>query len=249
MQRRKLADSSLPSAHITTNKNRIKVYPNNTIYFNDGQSFEIELENPTPYTVKAKIWVNGRVIADNGIVIRSHDKVYLERFIDDPNKFKFNTFEVDDVIDTYHQRNRNGLVQIEFYKESSTNITNTNLYTWSPISISTPYDNTFFTTNHTDTTRGLINDSVTMYTQTVNKVETGRIDKGSHSNQSFSSYYGTFDAHPLNAVTYHIKPVSTMEESPIDLNDIRQYCPECGYRIRKSSWKFCPKCGENLSQI
>lgn len=248
MQHHKLADRELPSAYITTNKNKVKVYSNNLVYFNDGQTFEILIENPTLHTVLAKIWINGKIISDRGIVIQSKSNIYLERFIDEPNKFKFNTFEVDDVMDTYHQRNKNGLVQIEFYKEKLLFPTwggsewNPNIiYTVNTTGITVPFDN-----GTTISTVNLINDSSITYTSNVNKVETGRVDKGEHSNQSFSSYYATFEDYPLNGITYHIKPVSTKDESPINVDEIRHYCTECGYRIRKSSWKYCPKCGEKL---
>jgi hypothetical protein len=41
--------------------------------------------------------------------------------------------------------------------------------------------------------------------------------------------------------SFKILPLSQVEAS-----QIRQYCPECRCRIRKSSWKWCPQCGEEL---
>jgi predicted RNA-binding Zn-ribbon protein involved in translation (DUF1610 family) len=246
MQHHKLADRESPSAHITTNKNKAKVYQNNTIYFNNGQTFEIHIENPTLHSVLAKIWINGKILSDSGIVIQSKSNIYLERFIDEPNKFIFNTFDVDDVIDTYEQRQRNGLIQIEFYKEKPITYSTTTTfppYIWGTNTSCFGYRSTTNTTSIS----GLINDSTISYTtNTAASVETGRVGKGDTSSQTFQAYYGTFEDFPLNGVTYHIKPISTKSEEPIDVNEIRYYCPECGYRIRKSSWKYCPKCGEKL---
>jgi predicted RNA-binding Zn-ribbon protein involved in translation (DUF1610 family) len=27
---------------------------------------------------------------------------------------------------------------------------------------------------------------------------------------------------------------------------VRHYCTSCGYRLRKESWKFCPRCGDKI---
>jgi ribosomal protein L44E len=247
MQHHKLADRESPSAHITTNKNKAKVYQNNTIYFNNGQTFEIYIENPTLHTVLAKIWINGKILSDSGIVIHSKSNIYLERFIDEPNKFIFNTFDVDDVIDTYDQRQRNGLIEIEFYKENPITWTHTTNFPPSIWASSTPSLGYRSTTTNTSSISGLINDSTISYTANMAaSVETGRVDKGVESSQTFQAYHGRFEDYPLNGMTYHIKPISTKSEEPIDVNDIRYYCTECGYRIRKTSWKYCPKCGEKL---
>lgn len=242
MQHHKLADRELPSAHITTNKNKAKVYQNNTIYLNNGQTFEIHIENPTLHTVLAKIWINGKSLSDSGIVIQSKSNIYLERFIAETQKRD----GVAVLIDTYEQRQRNGLIQIEFYKEKPITYSTTTTfppYIWQTNTPSFGYR----TTTNSTSISGLINDSTISYTTNMeDSVETGRVGKGDTSSQTFEAYYGRFEDYPLNGITYHIKPVSTKSDEPMDVNGIRYYCPECGYRIRKSSWKYCPKCGEKL---
>lgn len=74
-------------------------------------------------------------------------------------------------------------------------------------------------------------------------LETGRIEKGESSNQSFTNYYGEFDSICFRSVEFKLLPES---HKPIEVKDIRQYCPGCRTRIKKSSWKFCPSCGESL---
>jgi hypothetical protein len=232
MQHYKLADRELPSAHITRNRNLVKVYPNNTIYLKNWETFEIHIENPTLYDVLAKVWLNGNPISNGGISIPLKSNIYLERFIDEPNKFTFNSYE--SVL-------QGGLVQIEFYKQKPKSLT---YFTHSAYTPSTSNDETISTSN-------LINDSRITYTSNVSTDENSRID-GGVSSQLFVPYYDDFEDFPLNAVTYHIRPIHTNEspttnlDEPIDVNEIRYYCPECGYRIRKSSWKYCPKCGEKL---
>ncbi len=212
MQHHKLAED-LPSAHITKTKDRVKVYTDNTIYFNDGQEFEIHLVNPTVYNVLAKIYINETPLSTSGIVLGSKSNMYLDRYIDKPDKFKFNTSNMLSQINRY-VRPLPALiwsVRVEFYKEKMVSTISSNPYT--------------FFSNH-------------------------------NSSQSYIYSYGNFEDIPMNGTSYHIKPISTSdplhmttkleENGNINGADIRHYCTECGYRIRKQSWKFCPKCGTKL---
>ena len=46
---------TFPTANIAVKKNKIKSYPENKVYLQDGQEFEIELFNATTQTKLAKI--------------------------------------------------------------------------------------------------------------------------------------------------------------------------------------------------
>ncbi len=204
MQHHKLAED-LPSAHITKTKDRVKVYTDNIIYFNDGQEFEIYLVNPTVYNVLAKIYINDNPLSTSGIVLSSKSNMYLDRYIDKPDKFKFNTSNM------LPQINPIWSVRVEFYKEKMVSTISSNPYT--------------FFSNH-------------------------------NPSQSYIYSYGNFEDIPMSGILYYIKPISTPdplhmttkleENGNINGADIRHYCTECGYRIRKQSWKFCPKCGAKL---
>lgn len=74
-------------------------------------------------------------------------------------------------------------------------------------------------------------------------VETGRIEKGDVSSQTFGNYYGDFESYSFATTEYHLMPES---QKPVEVKEIRQYCPGCRTRVKKSSWKFCPSCGESL---
>lgn len=76
-----------------------------------------------------------------------------------------------------------------------------------------------------------------------NPIETGRIEKGDVSNQKLKLVNAQFQSSPFHTVTYKILPLSQMNKS---IKEVREYCGECGYRLRKSSWKYCPKCGSKL---
>lgn len=75
-------------------------------------------------------------------------------------------------------------------------------------------------------------------------VETGRVEKGSASGQSFNSYYGDFETWHFASIEYRLMPES---QRPVEMKNIRNYCSECGVRIRKASWRHCPSCGNKLS--
>jgi superfamily I DNA and/or RNA helicase len=54
---------------------------------------------------------------------------------------------------------------------------------------------------------------------------------------------GTFSDYSFCNYEYQILPES---QKAIIAGEIRNYCHECGTRIRKSNWKFCPNCGAEL---
>ena len=76
-----------------------------------------------------------------------------------------------------------------------------------------------------------------------NSIETGRTEMGSHSNQSFNTTSGDFNSWPTVTVEWQILPES---QKPVEVDKIRSYCTSCGTRVRASSWKFCPSCGEKF---
>ena len=71
-------------------------------------------------------------------------------------------------------------------------------------------------------------------------IETGRIEKGRHSNQKFSNYYGDFNDWSFRTERIKLLPMS---QKQVNTNDLKKkYCPECGRKI-KDKFKFCPYCG------
>jgi hypothetical protein len=246
-----------PEAHITINKNRLKKY-GDKYYLKDGQTFEIELKNPTHNRVKVHIEMNGKPISDTGLVLPNGNvSYYIERYIDEARKFKFKTFHVDDVEETEEARERNGLIRILFYNEClPTAITGG--ITWTNLNAHTTYDTYTggytYTSNSgnptlTNSSRGFESTtafdpaSMMVYSMDTPQVETGRVMEGGKSSQKFQTTSGDFYSTPFHTVEFQLLPEST---KPIEITEIRNYCPECGLRIRKSSWKYCPTCGTEL---
>ena len=238
-----------PEAFVTKGKKRIKQF-DGQVYLSDGDEYEIELFNPSQEVVLAKIKIDGDYIAGGGIVLRRGERVFLERFLDSPNRFKFSTYvvngnntEVQDAI------KNNGYVEIEFYSEYKP--------TWNSGFLSTGTANfqtingnpiTFTTTSGTTSTSTFYNASLTANTfagpnirNLSNKVETGTTEKGGSSEQAFQHTNKTFNSFSFWNVAWQILPTSqkqyTAEEVGVN------YCGNCGAKRKKSSFKFCPHCG------
>ena len=52
--------------------------------------------------------------------------------------------------------------------------------------------------------------------------------------------FGSYNSWPTNSVSIQLFPESI---KPIEVSEIRTYCTECGTRMKKQTWKFCPNCG------
>lgn len=106
-----------PEFFITSGRNRIKQFEDK-VYLRNGQTFEIELYNPTNETVLAQIKMNGKAISSSGIVLKPANRVFLERYLDTNNKFVFETYEVNGSPDDLNAISLNGFIEVKFYKES-----------------------------------------------------------------------------------------------------------------------------------
>ena len=105
--------------------------------------------------------------------------------------------------------------------------------------------NTYFCAQNPVTTNTLgssINSSNTR-SKSANSIETGRIEKGGKSDQNFDNDNGTYNSYASWTSEYKILPRSA---KPVEVSEIRSYCPGCGTRMKKQNWKFCPTCGGSL---
>jgi hypothetical protein len=243
-------------AHITKNRNRSKIY-GDTVYLKTGETFEIELFNPSTTKVLARIEINGKKISDGGIILRPGERVYLERFIETNKKFLFETYEVEKSNESLNAVRENGMIEVSFYSEkviTSNNftITGTNYpyyystgiigntgHLGSPASNipfgGTTQNNLFPTTSSTE--------NIISTNPKSSTIETGRIEMGESSNQKFNESYAIFNSFPSKNIKYRILPES---QKPLESSSIRNYCTNCGVRMKKQTWKFCPNCGSKF---
>jgi hypothetical protein len=74
-------------------------------------------------------------------------------------------------------------------------------------------------------------------------METGRVEKGSYSNQKFSYVDYDFNSWPFRTETISILPASRKPVTSTDLK--KKYCSNCGRKLSPKH-KFCPYCGTKV---
>ena len=119
-------DPKKPHAWVVNpgDKGRKAIKSNSKVYLEDGQNFEIELYNPLTESVLADIKVNGSSVSKSGLVLRPGERFYLDCFIDDKKKFVFNTYEVENTDQSKEAIQKNGIVEVFFYKEETIDLKN-----------------------------------------------------------------------------------------------------------------------------
>ena len=268
--------SDKPCAYITKQKQRVKQFDQN-VYLKDGSEFEIELYNPSRKTVLSKIKINGEFINGGGIILRPGERVFLERYIDVPNKFKFETYSVDSSTKTQNAIASNGDVEILFYEEQNDIEVRLNSLisypTYNPTyinnNLTAPIGNNFYTSNVNYTSQSNMDVSLTSTNDTLSfsnnirsnkfeqqprsrsfakkskSIETGRVEKGSESDQTFKTVNKNFNIWTVSTSVWKILPES---QKPIEKSDLIERCPKCSTKVKKTSWKFCPECGSELKR-
>ncbi len=106
-----------PTADISINKQRVKKYGKD-VFLKNGSNFEIELSNNTTSLWLAKFKINGKYISTSGLVLKPGQHHYLERYLDNPKKLLFSTYEVGNTEAVKKAIANNGLVEVEFYEEA-----------------------------------------------------------------------------------------------------------------------------------
>jgi hypothetical protein len=309
-----------PTAVIAVNKSRIKLYNKNTdsptYYLQKGQEFEIELFNPTQETILAKIILNNKPLSQGGLVLRPGERVFVERYLDVPKKFLFDTYEVSDSKEVQKAIEKNGDFKVQFFKEQIRNTININTGTFRGFTTinnlvngnctysTTTLGNTSLGISTTSTAnmntidsapdvryRGIVNTSNSapivggasgnISTSSTNfcntsasmdwmqqemertldipqnkkqilarsaspkkTVETGRVEKGSDSDQKIKQVQMDFSPFAFHTVEAKLLPISQKISTSKDLN-VRQYCTNCGHKASKGD-KFCSSCGTKM---
>lgn len=263
-----------PMAGIAINKSRIKLYGKSsevpTYYLQKGQEFQIELFNPTKDTIMAKIFLNGKAIAQGGLVLKPAQRVFLDRYIDVARKFKFDTYEVANTSESRKAIEDNGDFKVEFYKERIPyeyysppfTLTNNN-YGGTFLGASTANYSSgtgisgsgsvgvscTASVSSTNLVGTLLNSNVADNTlkskRSVKKsIETGRVEAGSSSDQKLETVYMNWEYLPFHTIEYKMLPVSQKVNTVEDIQT-KRYCTNCAGKI-KPTFKFCPFCREQV---
>jgi hypothetical protein len=242
-------------------RGRKKIFLNNKIYLENNKEFLIELFNPLQDAVLAKITINGKNASENGLILRPGERFYLDCFINDKKKFIFKTYEIENTNESLNATSNNGYIEVSFFKEKNSqpynNIWNSSTSTsYTPSVTITPCSSTITIGTNTgvsginfgsltsgnSTFTNCCNDSFRNFSKSIDKTETGRVEKGSNSNQKFESVSMDFESYSLTKVSYQILPES---KKPIETKELKKnFCNFCGFKNK--DYKFCPNCGEKI---
>jgi hypothetical protein len=77
----------------------------------------------------------------------------------------------------------------------------------------------------------------------MDSIETGRVEKGGSSDQSFKTVDKTFNHYTCSTSIWKILPVS---QQVFEKQDLKVYCVNCGKKRKKDSDKFCSSCGNKF---
>ncbi len=76
------------------------------------------------------------------------------------------------------------------------------------------------------------------------KIETGRVEMGSNSNQSLTPVYKNWESYYFHKIEYKMLPLSQQIVSSKDIS-VKRYCTNCAHKL-KPEFKFCPVCATKI---
>lgn len=251
-----------PTAKIAVKKNVVKHYQvdgQNSVFLPKDSEFEIELFNPTTDVIMCKIALNGNEDFE-GLILSPGERVFLDRYLTENKKFKFETYKVEDGNKEVDNAIKfNGIVKVDFFKELvwlyNYTVSPYNTLIWA--SQPTPWYGT--TTGGVSLTNtGYYYSEVSTFTNSVPKEvtltsasteipkekETGRIAKGSESDQKLSYISKDFQYTPFHTETIKILPDSEKIATSADLK-YKKYCSNCGKKVNQKD-HYCSYCGNKL---
>ena len=209
-------------AHIAINKSLLKEFRNSEneriVYLKDGDEFQIQVFNPYSYVIGVSFTFNSNN-NDNSrlLILKPGERVWLDRYLDDNKKFLFSTYEVNASKEVKKAIEKNGLLNIYFYREKEYN----NLYfydnhsitvtqpkpieiTWTGDSPNWYYDNTVTCYNN-----NLVDACTTeLSASTVNSATWASASIDANGNYKYSDSYG-------NHYTDSARTLTAAEAKPI----------------------------------
>ena len=260
-----------PTARIAVQKNLQKVHDGTNVYLNKNEEFQIEFYNPKKDEIMASVIFDENPETYFEIILRPGERFFLDCNPITKKRFKFDTYYINDNKANRYAIEDNGVVTIKFFNRQQKY--QQYLSTWMPYGTTTPspYNTgTYIGTSTYNTSRtksfpldvsytsNVIGDLQTtsvyqcsgddqrqllMDSVTPKSVETGRVIEGSSSNQNFINCSFDSEVYPCTTYKYKMLPVS---QKPIYSDDIKQYCTQCGTKIRNEKWTFCPSCGKKI---
>ena len=240
------------------------------VYMNDNSEFQIQIFNPYTYTIGINITIDNKSLGNMLVVKpgeRIWLERYLndaKKFLFSTYEVNGNSREVKEAIA------KNGEIKLEFFKEkqnepihiyrepdyrlynngiyydasfNSVNYCDNNSLSLSSVTNASAYTNLTATVDNISTMYNNatdINCNVRANKVRSKSIETGRVEKGSYSDQKFQMINIDFEYWPFTTEIIKILPVS---QKPVFKNDlVKRYCSNCGRKLNQK-YKFCPYCG------
>lgn len=258
---------------IAVSKSLLKEYQTRegrTVYLDGGSEFQIKLFNPTTDVIGAEVYVNETRIGAP-IIINPGQIVWLERYLEEAKKFKFDVYEVDTKQEGVSEAiKNNGQIKVKFYKERQRDTYNPLGMINSKLNCIYPNYNTFglnssaISTYCCDTGAVAKNTSLTfggnlgtLTTSSFSSEPTSRNmtkmknlscniqETGRVAKGGYSNQqfnYVDIDLYTYPFVTETIK-ILPKSQKPVFKEDLEKiYCYSCGRKL-KSKFNFCPFCG------
>ena len=123
-----MTNSNDKLAKLAMNKSLLKEFHNNEndriVYLKDGDEFQIQIFNPYQYVIGVSFTFNSDNV-DNSrmLVLKPGERIWLDRYLNENNKLKFSTYKVNNSKEVKKAIEKNGIVNIFFYKEQEKNYT------------------------------------------------------------------------------------------------------------------------------
>ena len=248
-------------AKIAVNKSLLKEYSNSSnervVYMDDNTEFQIQIFNPYSYIIGVSFEFNKTSKNNQLLVLRPGERVWIERYLDNDSRLLFSTYKVNPSAEVKDAIKNNGGIRIKFYKEKqpeswmgytpsftsfgSAPMTDTMpQITWCTNSINSVQSNSInLNGNITATAYNTITSGVCPVIDDLS-IETGRVERGSHSNQKLTHIQKDFELFPFKLEDIKILPSSQKQINSNDLH--KRYCHNCGRKLNQK-YKFCPYCG------
>jgi len=234
---------------VSVGKNRRRSY-NGNYYLKDGEEFELELFNPSIDVFTCEIHLNGKPISKSTLILKPGERVYLDRYLDEAKKFKFETYEVENTSEAKSAIRLNGQVKVKFYKEKMVKAPVVKI-NWNPSVDLLPYwkkdSNDYDVTWNTKAKAVLrsFGDTMDCYCSAQpQNIETGMVGKGNDSNQQLVENNSfKFESYSSYETTFYIYPEAN---APISISEMAQYCSNCGKKRKKRGDNYCSHCGNKF---
>ena len=241
----------------------LREHSGDTVYLPFGAEYEIRLKNlDASRRACAKIYIDGTLATQSGVIIRPNQTLDLERYIgdclDQGNRFKF--IERTERIEQHRGIDvEDGLIRIEFQFEAEPRA---NFGSWhsTPWHATQPYDgrrNVWRGASYTKGAGGTDCDhysatNITCSTAATNSAsvnDAGITVPGSISSQSFGQVYDFVPVSPTYSMVLRLlgKTVNTPVSKPVTVKT-KPKCVTCGHTNRSGA-KFCSECGTGLALV